>query len=321
MLHEQQPAFWASVRQSPLAQHVEALQTLTRETLTDPNQGDFRRWMTAFDQLPKVQSLQVDLQQAISIQGELQTDACERLRDVLMQLHPWRKGPFDVLGVHIDAEWRSQLKWQRVLSSGLDLHNKIVMDIGCGNGYYLLRMAGLGPRVIMGVEPGLLQNIQFHAINRYAGTAAGVLPLRFEQLPDLGAHFDVVFSMGVLYHRKSPIEHLERIKSFLRPGGQLLLETLIVEGDVDTALLPPGRYARMGNVWYLPSQPQLERLLQRLGFLDVRCVDESQTDFNEQRSTEWMRFHSLRNFIDADSGLTVEGHPRPRRSLTIATAP
>jgi tRNA (mo5U34)-methyltransferase len=29
------------------------------------------------------------------------------MRQALMGLSPWRKGPFDLFGVHVDTEWRS----------------------------------------------------------------------------------------------------------------------------------------------------------------------------------------------------------------------
>ena len=38
-----------------------------------------------------------------------------QLRNSLKELMPWRKGPFHLLGIDIDAEWRSDLKWQRLL--------------------------------------------------------------------------------------------------------------------------------------------------------------------------------------------------------------
>ena len=86
----------------------------------------------------------------------------------------------------------------------------------------------------------------------------------------------------------------------------------MVEGDENTALVPEDRYAQMRNVWFLPSVPALERWLRRAGFVDVRCVDVSVTSVEEQRSTDWMRYQSLPDFLDPqDHGRTVEGLPAP----------
>jgi tRNA (mo5U34)-methyltransferase len=105
-------------------------------------------------------------------------------------------------------------------------------------------------------------------------------------------------------------------------GGELVLETLVVEGDAQQALVPEDRYAMMRNVWFLPSVPALELWLRRAGYVDVRCVDVSRTSIEEQRSTEWMKFQSLPDFLDpADHTLTCEGLPAPTRAVLIARKP
>ena len=85
---------------------------------------------------------------------------------------------------------------------------------------------------------------------------AHLLPLGIQELPDLRA-FDTVFSMGVLYHRKSPIEHIEQLRNQLKDDGELVLETLVVDGDENQVLMPSDRYGKMRNVWFLPSSAAL----------------------------------------------------------------
>jgi tRNA (mo5U34)-methyltransferase len=235
-----------------------------------------------------------------------------------MGLSPWRKGPFDVFGVHIDTEWRSDWKWSRV-SPHLDLVGKRVLDVGCGNGYYQWRMLGAGADSVIGVDPNWLFFCQFQAMQRYLpDLPAWHLPFALEDLPARLEGFDTVFSMGVLYHRKSPIDHLLALKDCLVKGGELVLETMVVEGDVHQVLVPEDRYSQMRNVWFLPSVPALELWLRRAGFVDVRCVDVSTTTVEEQRSTEWMKYQSLSDFLDPnDPGKTVEGLPAPRRAVIV----
>lgn len=129
--------------------------------------------------------------------------------------------------------------------------------------------------------------------------------------------------MGVFYHRLSPIDHLRELKSFLRAGGELVLETLIIDGGVGESqqqvLLPEDRYAQMRNVWFLPTPALLIRMLERVGFKNVRVVDINQTSIEEQRKTEWMTFDSLENFLDPnDHSKTIEGYPAPKRAVIIA---
>lgn len=150
-------------------------------------------------------------------------------------------------------------------------------------------------------------------------TPVQYLPIPLEAIPKHIQAFDTVFSMGVLYHRKSPFEHLDHLRSILRKGGEVILETLVVDGDAQTVFVPPNRYAVMNNVWCLPSVPALSMWMRKVGFDNVRCVDINQTTEEEQRSTSWMRWQSLPDFLDASNpNLTVEGHPAPKRATLIA---
>lgn len=236
----------------------------------------------------------------------------------LRELMPWRKGPIECPGFTIDTEWRSDWKWQRV-APHIDVANKSILDVGSGNGYYGRRMLEAGAENVLGVDPTILFVMQHLALDRVLGRGRNwVVPMTLEQLPDAPDAFDVVFSMGVLYHRKSPPDHLLRLRHYLKPGGQLVLETLVVEGDENTVLVPPGRYARMRNVWFLPSSMACVRWLQRCGFRDIEVVDESITTLEEQRTTDWMPFESLRQSLDPkDKSKTIEGLPAPRRAVII----
>ena len=184
-------------------------------------------------------------------------------------------------------------------------------------------MLGAGASSAVGIDPNWLFFCQFLAAKTYLpDQSAWHLPLALEELPGKLEGFDTVFSMGVLYHRRSPIDHLLELKDCLLNGGELVLETLVVEGDAQQALMPEDRYAMMRNVWFLPSVPALELWLRRAGFVDVRCVDVSRTSVEEQRSTEWMKFQSLPDFLDpADHNRTIEGLPAPTRAVLIARKP
>jgi tRNA (mo5U34)-methyltransferase len=112
------------------------------------------------------------------------------------------------------------------------------------------------------------------------------------------------------------------LKHKLALGGQLVLETLVIEGDDHALLEPNGRYARMGNVWKLPSAGLTARWLNQAGFSKVEIVDVSVTSLEEQRRTPWMTFHSLKEFLDPnDATRTIEGLPAPCRAILTAHRP
>ncbi|MET1080829.1 MAG: tRNA 5-methoxyuridine(34)/uridine 5-oxyacetic acid(34) synthase CmoB [Pseudomonas sp.] len=306
---------------TPLAEWASELQEQLDSKMA-VGHGDLQRWQGALHALPDLQPTSIDLAGGVTLRAPCTADTQEQLRQALMGLSPWRKGPFELFGVPVDTEWRSDWKWARV-APHLDLRGKRVLDVGCGNGYYQWRMLGAGARAVIGIDPNWLFFCQFQALRRYLpDLPAWHLPFALEELPEKLQGFDTVFSMGVLYHRRSPIDHLLALKDCLVKDGQLVLETLVVEGDVNCVLVPPDRYAQMRNVWFLPSVAALELWLQRAGLVDVRCVDVSVTSVEEQRSTDWMRYQSLPDFLDpGDHSRTLEGLPAPMRAVMVARKP
>jgi len=306
---------------TPLAAWAAGLQQQLDAKL-EVGHGDLQRWQGALDALPVLTPSQIELRECFALDGDCDEATRVQLRQALLGLSPWRKGPFELFGVHIDTEWRSDWKWTRV-APHLNLRGKRVLDVGCGNGYYEWRMLGAGADCVVGVDPNWLFFCQFQALQRYLPELPiWHLPFALEELPEKLEGFDTVFSMGVLYHRRSPIDHLLALKDCLVKGGELVLETLVVEGDVNTVLVPEDRYAQMRNVWFLPSVAALELWLRRAGFTGVRCVDVNVTSTEEQRGSEWMRYQSLPDFLDpADHSRTIEGLPAPTRAVLVARKP
>lgn len=303
------------------------LNTLPQQ-LTDwqnAEHGDFERWVKALNKITDIKPDNIDITSQVSITNNQPFALGEqkKLESLLRTFHPWRKGPYHVHGLDIETEWRSDWKWDRVLPHISDLKHRSVLDVGCGNGYHMWRMLGAGARLCVGIDPSHLFLIQFEAIRKLMGgdQRAHLLPLGIEQLPELKA-FDTVFSMGVLYHRRSPLDHLLQLKNQLVSGGELVLETLVIEGDENAVLVPADRYAQMRNVYFFPSAKALKVWLEKCGFIDVKIVDENITSTEEQRSTNWMTHNSLPDYLDQnDPSKTVEGYPAPRRAILIAKNP
>ena len=288
--------------------------------------GDLPRWLARLEGLPGIPGERVELDRdciRVGTRRPLPATTLEQMETRLQSLHPWRKGPYDLHGLIIDTEWRSDLKWRRLLPHISPLPGRLVLDVGCGNGYHCWRMAGEGARLVLGIDPTQLYLVQFLAVRHFLGRQWPVhlLPLGIEDLPPRLRAFDSIFSMGILYHRRSPMDHLLALGEALRPGGELILETLVIDGPSGQVLVPPGRYARMRNVWFIPTPSTLRCWLERCGFRRVRVVDVSTTPTQEQRSTPWMRFESLPDFLDPeDPARTLEGHPAPRRAILLAEA-
>jgi tRNA (mo5U34)-methyltransferase len=298
---------------------------LTQILITQPH-GDYSKWESKVNSLPEIKSITVNLNEpAVTVQTpDITEKQQQQIEQALRGLIPWRKGPYRIFDTHIDTEWHSDWKWDRVLPHLSNLRNRKILDVGCGSGYHCWRMLGEGATRVIGIDPNLLFLNQFQAIKKYAGPNApiDVLPIKMEDLPPKLEVFDTTFSMGVLYHRRSPIDHLIELKDTLIKGGELVLETLIIEGALGESLIPKERYAMMRNVWFIPSSDTLHRWLERAGFCDIRLVEVNATTIDEQRSTNWMHYQSLSDFLNpSDPSKTVEGYPAPLRATFIAKKP
>lgn len=302
-----------------------SLAPLLNDRFGERAHGDIGRWRTVIENLPNVERKPGRLNDSTiaTVDDELNKHERESLKDLLLQLTPWRKGPFNIHGICIDTEWRSDLKWDRLKNEVAPLAGRRVLDVGCGNGYFSLRMLGDGAKFVLGIDPMLLFVYQFIAVNHFvAADGVALLPLRLHDLPEPQGCFDTTFSMGVLYHQRDPLEHLRELRRTLRSGGELVLETLTIGGTESAIHKPAGRYARMRNVWHLPTPPAIEDWLRQAGFRDLRLVDICATTVEEQRSTEWMPYESLAEALDpGDSSRTVEGWPAPTRAVFVGTAP
>lgn len=314
-----------ALQDTPLAEWAALLPDQVAAGLSEKRFGDLPAWKASLAKLPAVTTQHLDFTTGVHIGQPEDCDETTRatIRSVLEELIPWRKGPYYVHGIHIDTEWRSDWKWDRVLPHLAPLKDRLVLDVGCGNGYHCWRILGAGAKRVIGIDPSPRFIVQFHMIKHFAGPhhPVDVLPLGIEHLPEKLQAFDTVFSMGVFYHRRSPMDHLLELKNTLRPGGQLVLETLVIEGELGDVLVPEGRYGMMNNVWFLPSCDTMISWLRKMGFHNPRVVDVCPTTTEEQRSTEWMRFHSLPEFLHPENpALTIEGHPAPIRAVFVAEA-
>jgi len=303
----------------------EQLADLARQSEADlaRDNGKAATYRQLLKNLPDTRPVDMDLaanQVRIGSRTDVNNDARDRLLAILKALHPWRKGPFAVFGTEIDCEWRSDLKWDRVKDHIAPLKGRKILDIGSSSGYYLFRMVAGNPKLAIGLEPYLTFYFQFQVLQHYIqAPRVYCLPVRFDKFPILAGFFDTIFCMGILYHSRSPIDMLVRIRQQLTKAGELVLETLIIRGAEDKVLCPYPRYAKMNNAFFLPTVRCMEGWLQRAGYTNIRCVDVTPTTSREQRKTEWMTFESLSDYLDpADPTRTIEGYPAPVRAILLA---
>ena len=210
----------------------------------------------------------------------------QALRKQLFFLSPWYMGYYSIYGVKIKSEWRSDWQWENLAKAIQSLKNKLVLDIHCGNGYYCWRIAGQGAKLVIGLQPNPLFRTQFLAVQHFISkqTPVVVLPLKIEQLPKKNIYFDSIFSLGLLSQYRSPMKHLTHLYNLLASNGELVLETLVIEGDKEQQLTPQGFYAGMSNVYYIPSILKLINDLKKSGFQQIECISTCTLSANDQYS-------------------------------------
>lgn len=314
--------FYQIIAKNRLAPWLEVLPAQLSRWQKQNVDNRFEQWTKNIGHLPSITPDIIDLLHSVSAKKltPLSEGEIKRITYLLKSFSPWRKGPFSLYDINLDAEWRSDWKWQRLIPHLNSLEGKTVLDVGCNSGYHLWRMIGAGAKLAVGIDPMPLFLCQFEAIRKLLGNdqRAHFIPLGIEDMPALNA-FDTVFSMGVLYHRRSPLDHIYQLKEQLTQGGQLVLETLVIEGELHQALVPGERYAQMRNVYFIPSVPTMINWLTKCGFSEINVVDISTTTTDEQRQTEWMTTESLADFLDpTDPSKTIEGYDAPKRAVFTA---
>ena len=288
------------------------------DSLLASNKKGVIRYRELCDRIADLRACHLDLDRAaVSIGRAAELDSGERARlhRVLRGFMPWRKGPFNLFGIEIDAEWRSNRKWERLQPVLPELSDRVIADIGCNNGYYMFRLAARQPRLVLGFEPLLHHHFTFRALNGMAGcrNLRSEL-LGVERLGLFENFFDLVLLMGILYHRISPVEVLRDCHRALKQGGLLIVESQAIPGEEPVSLFPESTYAKVPGTWFVPTAACLLNWLKRAGFAQAELFCRHPMDATEQRRTEWMTFESFADFMDpADPNRTVEGYPAPWR--------
>lgn len=255
----------------------------------------------------------------VHFQGSHQSTHSAQLAETLArELIPWRKGPFQLFDLYLDAEWRSDAKWNRIAPDLPDLKGKVIADVGCNNGYYLFQLQAAGAHRVIGFDPTLKYWLQYQLLAAHApALPVSFLPLGWQALVDMPEVFDVLFLMGINYHEANLLDLLHTCRKALKPGGLLVCESVVVDADADFEIFPAGKYAGIGGVYAVPTPRALSRQLTSAGFQNVTVQHTARMTVAEQRRSEFSPQKSLADFITAD-GLSIEGYPPLYRSALLS---
>ncbi|WP_324173005.1 tRNA 5-methoxyuridine(34)/uridine 5-oxyacetic acid(34) synthase CmoB [Sulfurimonas sp.] len=278
---------------------------------------DRQKWMTWKNIKPlqealsllKEGSFDVELGDVVKVSGKTE----DNITNIAKMMMPWRKGPFELFDTHIDAEWKSNIKYN-LLRKHFNLKDKKVADIGCNNGYYLFRMQEDKPKLLVGFDPSPLYKTQFDFINHFVKSKIVYELLGVEHLEIYDEKFDTIFCLGVLYHRSDPVAMLKSLFKGLENKGEVILDTFYINGEEEMCLCPESSYSKIPNIYFVPTIPALKNWCLRAGFSSFEVLETSTTDAQEQRRTPWIEGQSLEDFLDKDDKTkTIEGYSAPQR--------
>ncbi len=290
------------------------LDTLREERQKWLTWKNIKPYQEAISALPEYSNVELMLGDRVELQiPNLSNDEAEQIKQTALLMKPWRKGPFQINELFIDSEWQSQIKYN-LLEPHFDLKDKIVGDIGCNNGYYLFRMLSHEPKKLIGFDPSAIYYSQFQFINHFMRSNIVYELLGVEHVEFYEHKFDTLFCLGVLYHRSDPVAMLKSLFKGLNKGGELILDTFMIDGEEEMCLTPKDRYSKIPNIYFVPTVSALKNWCHRAGFETVEVLETMKTELNEQRKTEWIDTQSLEDFLDPnDPTKTVEGYPAPKR--------
>ena len=143
-----------------------------------------------------------------------------------------------------------------------------VLDVGCGRGWWLRRMADAGLRGV-GVEP--LIDRAVHAHPAIVGDG--------RRLPVASGSVGLVWCIHVLHHLADPGTALAEIRRVLAPGGHLVLAETVEDH-------PAIRVARR-------LRPEWDGVRIASRFTTARCVemlDRAGLDVTDRRQHSWVSF-------------------------------
>jgi len=175
-------------------------------------------------------------------------------------------GSRDVLGRFLS--WRYKNSDLRAVSKLNAKPDTRVLDVGCGSGQLLHRMAALGFKNLVGADPYLSNDFQ-------NGNGVRIRKCRLEDM--VGEKYGLVMFHHSLEHVPDPVGTLRTVARMLAPGGKCLVRLPVVAHaweryKTNWVQLDPPRH-----MW-LPTEKAMGILAESAG-LSMQGVDYDSTDF------------------------------------------
>jgi SAM-dependent methyltransferase len=152
------------------------------------------------------------------------------------------------------------------------------LDVGSGAGRLLLEMREFGFKNLSGIDPFLEKDIHHNAeVNVYK-----------KSLDDVIEHYDFIMLHHSFEHMSNPQAALKKIKSVLKPNGQVLIRIPLADSyayekyGVNWVELDPPRH------FFLHTKKSMQLMIEEQGFKLDRILYDS-SNFEIIESEKWKR--------------------------------
>ncbi len=182
-----------------------------------------------------------------------------------------------------------------------------VLDIGCGNGDFLVAMAGQGRRLVA-VEPD--PNARIVA----ASKGLEVLPGTAEDLPHtlVGQHFDLITLTHVLEHCRDPLRALTNIRDLVGPFGTFYCEVPNCGSIYFQTLAQISEMLDVPRHLHFFTKASLTALCEKAG---LQVFDQNYHGYTRHFTASWRSWENQIHAMLAEHGVSS-----PRRGLMNSLA-
>ncbi|TCV83400.1 class I SAM-dependent methyltransferase [Sulfurirhabdus autotrophica] len=149
------------------------------------------------------------------------------------------------------------------------LEGKQVLDVGCWSGGDLLVLAGLGGQVTAMEEHPVASRATRRLVELLGLDTPVVVESLYADRQEWAGRFDYAYCSGVIYHVTDPMLLLRILFAYLKPGGEVFLETKATTGE--GSVCSYSGTVEKGWNWYAPNETALGRWLVDVGF-DTQSV-------------------------------------------------
>jgi SAM-dependent methyltransferase len=144
-----------------------------------------------------------------------------------------------------------------------------VLEIGCGHGRTLARLAKTPRACLAGIDPSdVMVRLARKRMRAWIDAGRAEVSLASStRIPHPDGRFDAALAVHVVYFWNQPLADLREIRRVLRPGGRVLLGYR-ARDEQTLASLP-------ATVYTLRSVEEIEKLLTESGFVEIHSSERS----------------------------------------------